>query len=196
MNDNTESPKNPDLLRYAIDHVADAIYWSDENSRIIDANEGASRMVGYSREELMSMTVVQLNPDFPYEKWRAQWDLVKKQASVTFESVHRHKDGHLINVEITANFIIYNDKDLICSFVRDITERKHNQRLMEMMKFSMDHMADKVTWVTSDAKVVYANIAACKSLGYTMEEMMQLSIPDFDPDFPADVWPSRWEDLK
>jgi diguanylate cyclase (GGDEF)-like protein/PAS domain S-box-containing protein len=196
VNDYPESPKNPDLLRYAIDHVADAIYWSNSQSRIIDANEGASRMVGYSREELMSMTVPQLNPEFPFEKWCAHWELAKKQASVTFESFHRHKDEHLINVEITANFIIYSGEELICSFVRDITERKRNQRLMEMMKFSMDHMADKVTWVTSDAKVVYANIAACNSLGYTMEEMMQLSIPDFDPDFPADVWSSHWEDLK
>ncbi len=64
------------------------------------------------------------------------------------------------------------------------------------MKFSMDHMADKVTWVTSDAKVVYANIAACTSLGYTMEEMLKLSIPDFDPDFPAEDWPRHWEELK
>jgi diguanylate cyclase (GGDEF)-like protein/PAS domain S-box-containing protein len=196
VNDYPESPKNPDLLRYAIDHVADAIYWSDSKSQIIDANEGASLMVGYSREELTSMKVVQLNPDFPFTKWKAQWDLVRKNVSTTFESFHRHKDGHLINVEVTANFIIFNGRELICSFVRDITERKRNQRLMEMMKFSMDHMADKVTWVTPDAKVVYANIAACNSLGYTIEEMQKLSIPDFDPDFPAKEWPKHWEELK
>jgi diguanylate cyclase (GGDEF)-like protein/PAS domain S-box-containing protein len=53
-----------------------------------------------------------------------------------------------------------------------------------------------VTWVTSDAKVVYANLAACNSLGYTIEEMMKLSIPDFDPDFPAEVWPKHWEELR
>lgn len=196
MNDHSESPINLDLTRYAIDHVVDAIYWSDELSRIIDANEGACRMSGYSREELTSMTVAQLNPDFPFERWRAQWDLVRQQGSVTFESFHRHKDGRLINVEITANFIVYNGRELICSFVRDITERKRNQRLMEMMKFSMDHMADKVTWVTADAKIVYANFAACSSLGYTMEEMLKLSIPDFDPDYSAEVWPGHWEELK
>ena len=196
MSNYPESPINLDLTRYAIDHVVDAIYWSDERSRIIDVNEGACRMVGYSREELTAMTVGQLNPDFPHNKWSEYWDLVRKQASATLESFHRHKDGRLINVEVTANFIVYNGRELICSFVRDITERKHNQRLMEMMKFSMDHMADKVTWVTSDAKVVYANLAACSSLGYTMEEMMKLSIPDFDPDYSAEVWPEHWEELK
>jgi diguanylate cyclase (GGDEF)-like protein/PAS domain S-box-containing protein len=187
---------NLDLTRYAIDHVDDAIYWSDEQSRIIDANAGASKMVGYSHNELVSMTVGQLNPDFPLEKWLGTWESLRKHSSLTIESTHRHKDGHLIEVEINANFIVYKGRELICSLVRDITERKRNQRLMEMMKFSMDHMADKVTWVTSDAKVVYANLAACSSLGYTMEEMMRLSIPDFDPDFPAEVWPSHWEDLR
>jgi diguanylate cyclase (GGDEF)-like protein/PAS domain S-box-containing protein len=196
VNNNLKSPINPDLTRYAIDHVVDAIYWSDERSRIIDVNQGACRMVGYSREELTSMKVAQLNPDFPIEKWSGYWDTLRKQATATLEGFHRHKDGHLINVEINANFIVYKGRELICSFVRDITERKNNQRLMEMMKFSMDHMADKVTWVTSDAKVVYANLAACNSLGYTMEEMMRLRIPDFDPDFPAEVWPSHWEDLR
>jgi diguanylate cyclase (GGDEF)-like protein/PAS domain S-box-containing protein len=196
VNNHPKSPINLDLTRYAIDHVVDAIYWSDERSRIVDANEGACRMVGYSREELKSMKVIQLNPEFPAERWKQQWDTLRKQGAVTVESFHRHKDGHLINVEINANFIAYNGQELICSFVRDITMRKRDQRLMEMMKFSMDHMADKVTWVTADARIVYANIAACSSLGYTMEEMMKLSIPDFDPDYSAEVWPGHWEELK
>ena len=196
MNNSLESPINLDLTRYAIDHVADGIYWIDEQSRILDVNDGACRMLGYIRGELTAMTVGQLNPDFPSEKWPAHWDSLRQQTSATFEGFHRHKDGRLINVEITANFIVYKGQELICSFVRDITERKRNQRLMEMMKFSMDHMADKVTWVTSDAKVVYANLAACSSLGYTMDEMMALGIPDFDPDYSAEVWPVHWEELK
>ncbi len=196
MNSHPESPRNLDLIQYAIDHVVDAIYWIDERSRILDVNDGACRMVGYSREELTSMTVGQLNPGFPLETWDATWENVKKQGSIAFTSTHRHQDGHLIDIEITANFIVYNGQQLICSFVRDVTALTGDQRLMQMMKFSMDHMADKVTWVTSDARVVYANLAACSSLGYTMEEMLQLSVPDFDPDYSAEVWPKHWEELK
>jgi diguanylate cyclase (GGDEF)-like protein/PAS domain S-box-containing protein len=196
VNSDLESPNNLDLKQYAIDHVIDGIYWSDAQARILDVNVGACKMVGYSRKELTSMTVAQLDPNFPVEKWPEHWDFIKRQGSNTFETVHRHKDGHVLDVEITTNFISYNGQELICAFVRDITARKFDQRLMEMMKFSMDHMGDKVTWVTSDAKVVYANIAACSSLGYTMEEMLQLRIPDFDPDFPAEDWPRHWEELK
>jgi diguanylate cyclase (GGDEF)-like protein/PAS domain S-box-containing protein len=196
MSENPEILKNLDLKQYAIDHVVDAIYWIGENSQILDVNDGASRMIGFSKQELTSMSVGQINPNVPATQWPEYFDRIKKQGSMTFESEHRHKDGHHIDVEITANFIVYNGREMICSFVSDITERKHDQRMMKMMKFSMDHMADKVTWVTYDAKVVYANLAACSSLGYTMEEMLKLRIPDFDPDFPAEVWPKHWEELK
>jgi diguanylate cyclase (GGDEF)-like protein/PAS domain S-box-containing protein len=196
MNDDSESTSNLDLKQYAIDHVVDGIYWCDESLRILDVNEGACKMVGYSRAELVSMTVSQLDPDFPAERWPAHWASLRKQGTSTFETKHRHKDGHLIDVEITANLINFNGRELNCAFVRDITARKRDQRLMELMKFSMDHMEDKVTWVTPDAKVVYANIAACESLGYTKEEMLQLSVPDFDPEFSVADWPAHWEELK
>jgi len=116
------SSSNLDLKQYAIDHVVDGIYWSDENSHILDVNDGACRMVGYSRQELTSMTVGQLNPNLPVEKWPEYFKRVKSLGSSTFEGVHRHNDGHLINVEITANFIDYNGKQIICAFVRDITQ--------------------------------------------------------------------------
>lgn len=321
MNNYPESTSNLDFKQYAIDHVVDGIYWCDEQSRIQDVNDGACRMVGYNRGELTSMTVGQLNPNLPIEKWHAYWEQVKRQGSIKFEGFHRHKDGHLIDVEISANFIDYGGKEIICAFVRDITERKlaeialiesrailsgivnnttdvifvkdregrhqlindaaelfigkpreavigydcmsifpsdqarkvmeldaqivktgqiftleemitvggrtrtllttkgpmrdengsvigtfgiarditarkRDQLMMEMMKFSMDHMADTVTWSTPDAKIVYANIAACSSLGYTMEELLKLGISDFDPDFPVDTWPIHWEELK
>jgi diguanylate cyclase (GGDEF)-like protein/PAS domain S-box-containing protein len=80
--------------------------------------------------------------------------------------------------------------------VRDITQHKRDQRMLQMMKFSIDHMNDKVTWIDSEAKIVYANIAACRSLGYSSEEMHRLSVPDFDPDFPKDCWPEHWEAIK
>jgi diguanylate cyclase (GGDEF)-like protein/PAS domain S-box-containing protein len=196
VNGYPESSNNLDLKQYAIDHVVDGIYWIDARARILDVNEGACKMVGYSREELTSMTVAQLDPNYPIEKWPAHWDFIKRQGSAKFESVHRHKDGRLINVEITANLIIYNGRELNCAFVRDITERKRDQHLLEMMKFSIDHMGDKVFWMTSDAKVVYANISACSTLGYTMEEMLKLSVPDFDPNFSAEDWSIHWEELK
>jgi diguanylate cyclase (GGDEF)-like protein/PAS domain S-box-containing protein len=80
--------------------------------------------------------------------------------------------------------------------VTDITQRKRDQRNLQMMKFSIDHMGDKVTWINSEAQVLYANVAACNSLGYTREEMLRMRVPDFDPDFPTEAWPDHWNALK
>jgi PAS domain-containing protein len=83
MSDYQEPSENIDLKQYAINHVVDGIYWMDEHSRIQEVNDGACRMVGYSREELTSMTVGQLNPDISIERWRAQWDLLQRQGTRT-----------------------------------------------------------------------------------------------------------------
>jgi two-component system, cell cycle sensor histidine kinase and response regulator CckA len=78
VNGYPESSNNLDLKQYAIDHVVDGIYWIDARARFLDVNDGACKMMGYSREELTSMTVAQLDPNFPIEKWPAHWDFLKR----------------------------------------------------------------------------------------------------------------------
>jgi len=84
----------------------------------------------------------------------------------------------------------------ITGSVQDITERKREQRQMELMKFSADHLSDCVSWSGRDARLLYVNDAFCRSLGYSREEMLKMRITDFDPDYPPELWPQHWEDLK
>ena len=139
MNENAQSSNKFDLKQYAIDQVEDGIYWCDEQARIVDVNEGASRMLGYTVEELKSMTVAQLDPNFPVEKWPGHWEMLRKQGSARLDTLHRHKDGHLINVEITANLIVYGNQEINCAFARDVTERKNAEEEIKQLAF-YDHL--------------------------------------------------------
>ena len=169
MNDYPESSNNLDLKQYAIDHVVDGIYWSDARARILDVNDGACKMVGYSREELTSMTVAQLDPNFPIEKWPAHWDFLKKQGSATFETVHRHKDGHVIAVGITSNFINYNGRELHCVFVRDITERKLVEAELRVAATAFESQ-ESMMITDTDSVILRVNQAFTETTGYTFEE--------------------------
>jgi diguanylate cyclase (GGDEF)-like protein/PAS domain S-box-containing protein len=169
VNSDPESSNNLYLKQYAIDHVVDGIYWSDAQARILDVNDGACKMVGYSREELTSMTVAQLDPKFPIEKWPVHWDILKRQGSSTFETVHRHKDGHAIAVEITSNFIDYNGRELHCAFVRDITERKRAEEELRINAIAFEsHESMMIT--DADGVILRINQAFTESTGYTAEE--------------------------
>ncbi len=182
----------PELFNLATDCML--ILGSD--GCIKEINRVGHEQLGYTKSEMLGKHISQfILPEFS----AILGDRIAKlqeQGYLVFESAQVRKDGSILLVEISSRTIKLNEGVAFFSVVRDITDRKRDQRLLEMMKFSIDHMGDKVTWVTSDAKVVYANIAACKSLGYTQEEMLKLSVPDFDPDFPTEDWPAHWEELR
>ncbi len=110
--------------QWAMDQAVDAIYWVDAQARIFYANEAASLMVGYSRDELLGMTVHELNPDFPTCKWLGFWDETRRNKTMSFETNHRTKDGRLVPIDIRVNFLAYAGQEFHCAFVRNISERK------------------------------------------------------------------------
>ena len=62
------------LAKYTVDHATEAIYWVGSNAELLDVNDAATVMLGYSREELLGMTVHDLNSDFPTETWPSYWE--------------------------------------------------------------------------------------------------------------------------
>jgi len=78
----------------------------------------------------------------------------------------------------------------------DITEHKRAEEALRFTQFAVDHSADAAFWVAPDARILYANEAACRSLGYTQAELLRMTVYDIDPDFPAEVWPAHWQALR
>ncbi|OIP32841.1 MAG: hypothetical protein AUK27_12260 [Deltaproteobacteria bacterium CG2_30_66_27] len=112
------------LTQFTVDRGSEATYWMGPDGRLFYVNERACEMLGYSREKLLSMKIQEINPDFPPEQWQDHWDELRKRRTFSTESTHRAKDGHLIPVEITANFIEFDGKEYNCVYARDITKRK------------------------------------------------------------------------
>jgi diguanylate cyclase (GGDEF)-like protein/PAS domain S-box-containing protein len=67
---------------------------------------------------------------------------------------------------------------------------------LQLSQFAMDNASIEIYWFGSDARIYYANNQACKTLGYSKEEFLQLSLPDIDPNFPIDQWHKHWQSLK
>ncbi|HSQ51908.1 MAG TPA: PAS domain S-box protein, partial [Nitrospiraceae bacterium] len=127
VEDITERKKAEEALRlakFSVDRAADAVYWIDPQAKILDVNEAASLMLGYSKDELCAMTVHDLNPDFQADMWRGFWEETKRQGTMVVETVHRSKNGRLIPIEVSINYLSHEGKEYHCAFVRDITERK------------------------------------------------------------------------
>ena len=116
-----------DLFRFSIDRASDAVFWLDCDGSFPYINEQVCRYLGYTHDEMMRLHVWDIAPNLQKDRWPEQWEDVKRVGKSTFETVHRHKDGNFIPVEISANHIKFGDQAFHIAFVRDITERKREE---------------------------------------------------------------------
>ena len=91
-----------------------------------------ARMLGYTEDEFLRMTVHDLNPSFPPEMWPAFWRETRTKKVLSFETLHLTKDGRRIPIDIRVSFLSYGGQEFHCAFVRDVTERKRiDEALLE-----------------------------------------------------------------
>jgi PAS domain S-box-containing protein len=126
LTDITERKQTEEALRladFSFDHSALAAVWVDSTARLLRVNQGLCEMLGYSREELQSKYVYDLNPGILRSSWSKHWQRLQQQQTMTFTSQLQKKDGSLLPVEITLNYLEFNGKQYSFAFASDIRDR-------------------------------------------------------------------------
>ena len=109
--------------RALFEGMDEAVIVHTPDGRIIDANPAASRLLGYSRDEMVGMTTADVDdPDFAAGFGDR---LAEQMASghLVCEGRHRTKDGRVIPVEINTSLIQYDDQPAVLAVLRNISER-------------------------------------------------------------------------
>jgi PAS domain S-box-containing protein len=104
--------------------ASDSIFIHDLNGRFLVVNENAAHRLGYTRDELLQMSVQDLDTPEAAARIGANLHLLMERGSLIVESAHQRKDGAPMPVEISATLTEYRGQQAVMSFVRDITERK------------------------------------------------------------------------
>lgn len=112
------------LTQFSVNHSSDIVMWIGPHAHIHYVNDSACSILGYSRTELLSMTIHDFDLNYTEETWPESWQSLKESKSITVESVYRNKDGNEFPVEISANFLEFEGQEYNFAFIRDITERK------------------------------------------------------------------------
>jgi PAS domain S-box-containing protein len=126
------------LLSFALDRVSNAAILTDDGGRIHYVNEEACRGLGYTRAQLLGMGVEDIDPDFPGERWADHWRDLREHRSLSFESRHRARDGHIFPVEVSANYFEYGGRAYNLGLARDITDRKQAEEALETERKRME----------------------------------------------------------
>jgi PAS domain S-box-containing protein len=108
----------------AVDVSQDSLFWVNKNAGIEFVNAAACQGLGYTREELMTLTLQDIDPSFTLDYWRTNWEAVRQGTAQVRETTHRRKDGTFRPVEIARVMVASGGRELIFASARDITERK------------------------------------------------------------------------
>lgn len=129
--------KAEDMLKQyklVIDTAMDGFWMSDAMGNLQEANEAYAKMSGYSVDELINMHISQLEAkEQSKEEVDAHISKIIAQGSDQFETRHRHKDGHEIDIEVSATYMP--ELGRIFVFCRDISERKAAEEEIRNLAF-------------------------------------------------------------
>ncbi len=137
VRDITERKKVEESLRFTqfiFDKASIGIYQTDSKGRILNLNEQACKSLGYTKSELCSMSLFDIDPSLSVEGFNELLQERKRKSQIYIESVHRSKEGMVYPVKITSNILEYKNEQYSISFVRDITEEKEKEKQKQKME--------------------------------------------------------------
>lgn len=184
-------------------HIFEKAHWGiaicEARSKVLTLmNPSFLQMYGYSESELHHQSIVSLFSDEWQERINEIFTIVDQTNQYTFEATHVRKntqlfpvDIDLISVKTAANETLYYILN-----VRDITHYKNTHKRLLLKTFAMEHIHEAVFLVDKNAQFQYVNHEACRALGYTQEELLQLKISDIDALWPSEAWKGHWNTLE
>ena len=154
------------LAEASIDQSADPTFWVASDARFLRANDAACEALGYTRDELLTMTVQDIDPLYTKEVWSAHWAEFVEKGSLEFESIHRASDGREFPVEILVSLVRFDSQEMMFAYSHDISERKAAEEKVRERNAFLNQVLESLTYpfYVIDAetyRVVLANSAAC-----------------------------------
>jgi len=165
------------LYKEVIDNAEDLIYVYNREGDLLHYSDSLIKQLGFSRKQLDNFNIYDLDPSMTTKWWTSHVDEITSKGSVRFEWLVARKDGTKFPADITANHIRYNNEDLNCAVVRDITERKMRDlklyEALEEIKSLKVRLENENEYLQEEisSKINYKNII-CKSDAY--EKVLQL----------------------
>ena len=171
-------------------------FWMDEDARLVYVNQAACDTLGYSKEELLKMTLHDIDPNILKAEWPERWSHMKRSGERTLETSQRTKDGRLIPVEVRGNYVEFEDRGYNCAVARDITERKKQEQELrdsedkyktlfaeskqaeEVYRSLIHSSADAILITDLFLRVRYVSPSFTQVFGWGLEDLKDEKIPD------------------
>ena len=166
------------MTETAVDLAGEAVFWTRSDGSFHHVNEAACSMLGYRREELLTRSVMDINPDIASIDWQGHWEDIKQQQSLTIESRHQTKDGRIYPVEIHTTYLAIEGEAYKIALVRDISERKQAEAKLRRYERIVSATVDGVALVDSDYIYQIVNQVYLQRTGKVYRAIVGHSVAD------------------
>jgi diguanylate cyclase (GGDEF)-like protein/PAS domain S-box-containing protein len=161
--------------RSLVDAVPDAVTVHDRAGHIVDANRTACELYGYTLERMRQLSVMELNPELPLDHMDQVWRTFRLGHTVSVETTNARADGSRFPVEVHSNAYQDGNDKRIVAVARDITLRQQSEYALRSSearyRLLLDAMDTGILVYDRDGRVVSANPAAARMLGFELEQL-------------------------
>jgi PAS domain S-box-containing protein len=186
--------RSEEKYRNFIDLAPDATFQGYDNGDLINVNEQAVMLTGYTKEELLNINIHSLFPKEILEQKPIRYDLLKGGAVIKGERTLIRKDGSRIIVEMTSKQM---PDETIQSFLRDVTEKKKAEESLrkseENYRSLIEFAADAFLQGDSSGNLVSVNDEAAIMAGYSKDELLKMNIKTLFPSEVLNEKPLRYD---
>lgn len=165
------------LKRFALNQIREGIFLIGPDGDFHYVNDEACRSLGYDREELLAMTVADIDPNVSLDWWRHHWKVIREEKTTLTTSRHRRKDGSLFPIEVSSNYFEYHGREYSLAVSRDITERLETERKRsdERMRLFFERQLVGMAITSPEKGWLKVNRRLEAMLGYSFEELQTMT---------------------
>lgn len=163
-------------FRTLVEQAVDAFFVFDQAGRVRDANQQACFSLGYSRVELLALSVSDVHPTMTFEDFGQLWQHLQPGEPQTLEGQHKRKDGASFPVEVRLGLLDTGQSRFILALARDITERKASEKAMARLAEIGELAAMIVHEVRSPLTTVLMGLNSFKSMELSERARMRLEL--------------------
>jgi PAS domain S-box-containing protein len=162
--------KREEQFRKIFDHSNDAIFLIDPvQDAIVDANPRACEMLGYSREELLSLKISDIHPNEMPALMAFAHSVFKRGHGWTDELSCRTKNGNFLPAEISASTVDIDGQDCMIALIRDTTERKEAEERIQREAARADALAHVAARLNAHLTLDAVLNAVCEETALALE---------------------------
>jgi two-component system cell cycle sensor histidine kinase/response regulator CckA len=184
------------LAAFTVENMPDAVYWIRRNGAFAYVNLAACSMLGYTRDELLSRNIFDVNTALSQERWTEVWRALKDQGRRVFPSFHRTNAGRELAVEVTAYLLELDGEEYSCAIARDIGERRAVDDALKREHAFVESLVQTapvmILVLDADGRVVRFNRYTEQTTGRPLENArgtrwLETFVPDSDRARVADL---------